>query len=1199
MRLVPKLLIVALALSLSITAVQWQDARAQPAPPLNFAILWHMHQPLYKNVATDEYLMPWVRDHGPNEYLDHPKLLAQYPNISLTFNLVPSLIFQMEDYAYNDSVDNHIKLARMDYATLDDVNRTLVAREFIRLAPWYYNSAANPYFDQYAIYPRLQVLVTKVGQDPLSLTDQELRDLTTIYFLRQISIPYVLGEYDVADTNDTIVQLMQQGSGFTLADTETVLSIQREIMKQVVPAYKAVQDSGQAEIVTTPYYHPISPLLMDDTIPSADGVHDVTKGTWENDTRFQYERAARFYEARFGIPPNGTWNSEGAISESIVPAMNDTGFRWSVSDEKVLNNSVLGGSKVGQSTSNKTKVYTVTVDGKSADFVFRDTEVSDRVSFRYGGMSTAEAVQDFMSLLQDRHDDLSDAERPRSVFVLAADGENWMFLAGYPNNGRDFLHAIYENMTQAQDDGWLNTVSLTDFIDGLSPSDKVALDSLHAGSWIDANFDTWSGEEDEQVGWARLAAARNAVVAYTLQTEGREFVDPSSSPEVKAAWEGILAAEGSDWFWWYGDDQDSGDDGNFDVLFKEHLRTAYDAIGVSPPRYVTARWGPSASADRIDTGILEPTLDGLASPGEWDNSSLYSKAVTGQELMLIEELYVGYDFTSLYAQVVLNGDPRDLIGTEGRELELYISKPVRFGFNNMQLNMNRYGVNFTTRNGDTLFEWPTYYRVRLVFSQAFSSGEVPAALWNGTEAPAENWWGDGPYKFKKRIEGAAWIGDVIEISLPLLEFEVGGGETLRLAAVTANETGDVDLLPSDPVEIKFPIPPTGPPLAVFEDPVGDDTGDGDYTYPLAQDFQCSDGQYCDVLFDMTHVAISETPVSVTFTFGFVDVGRNVWNGPNGFSFQIVNIYVDTDRIPGSGQVNLLEGPAARVNASFAWEVAVQAAGWSDSRTFVTYDSDVTQRLSSGLVVTRQEGTHNITIIVPKKLFPGGSPSDWGYVFVSGSQDGFGPGWWRDVIGIEGIWVGGGGAAHNRDPRIYDAITPEGVNQAAMLGGYTSTTFAELEGVTVPGGAPPEPPVAPNKAPTLSGMKVTPEEGDANTPFTFEVRYADHDGDDPSFVRIFLDNESREMSYVGGSNATGAVFRYTTALGAGDHSYRFAADDGQGEENSLVETATFTIAVRAPPFFSGATVAIIIGGVGAAVAVVLVLMYFMFWREKEA
>lgn len=1168
---------------------------------LNLAIIWHMHQPLYRNELSGEYDLPWVRDHGPSQYLDHPKILAGYPGVNLTFNLVPSLIWQIEDYAYNNAVDNHINLARIDLATATTEQRRQIASEFIRLAPWHYTDVSggrvmNPWYDTYPVWPRLNYLVNQVGAVGADgMTDQELQDLETIFFLHQVSMPFVEGDYNLAERNDTILQLLSKpgGTGFTQADTETVLAIQREIMKQIVPAYAAVRATGQAEIITTPYYHPISPLLMMDGVPADDGVRTIPKATWENDTREQYRRGYQDYVDHFGAPPMGVWNSENAVSEAIIPPMVDTGFQWTVSDQGVLYKSNVSAGQVGRSVDNQTAVYTITVDGRTANILFRDQDLSNKVSFGWGGRTTQEAVDEFEAILLSRLENMSDPDN--SLLTIAADGENWMFLAGYPNDGRDFLNALYQRLLDLQAAGWVRTWTVEDFL-AKSGLVKRPLSFLATGSWDGTNsLQTWQGEEEEQVGWARLVRARQAVVDFTIATEGRDFVDPvSSTPEVKAAWEAVFAAEGSDWFWWYGRDQDSGADGQFDILFKEHMRAAYLLASATPPVDVTTRWGAAATPASPSAGPKEIVLDGAAGAGEWSNASRYTKTVSGGERLLIKDLYVGFDYSTLYVRVDINGDPGPSAWPVGDDLDLYVSQPIFTALNDMETNLNRYALNFATATGDHSFEWGAGHRFRILFDQALSSGLTNWALFK--PQTSSDFLGTGAYVFQYRKTDQAAVVSTIEVAIPLADLGAAGGDILRVVAVTSRSSADVDILPSGPAEAWVPIAPPGPPIASFEDPVGDDTGDGDFSYPLASDFKYLNGQHAgDKLWDMTWFNISENPVAVQFTIGFADIGTNQWNAPFGFSFQIVNIYIDTDRVPGSGHTSMISGPNAQVPSNFSWETMASVGGWGQT-LFVTNDPGAGSFQQSGVTAVADGSRHSVSVTVPKKYIAATDPDPrtWGYVVVSGSQDGFGVGFfWRAVAITAETWKGGGGSLSGKNPNIYDAILPDWAGQVGVLGGYTDTQLARVPGVVVQE----TPPVVPqNHRPSLRDARVTPETGDASTAFRFSVTYADEDGDDPAEVNLVLDGQPQGMVYIGGLNRTGAIYRLEMSLVAGTHSYYFSADDGNGTANTTAQTVESTLAVAAAGLDPGLLA--LVGGGAVAVVAVLVAMFILMRRRRK-
>ena len=124
------------------------------------------------------------------------------------------------------------------------------------------------------------------------------------------------------------------------------------------------------------------------------------------------------------------------------------------------------------------------------------------------------------------------------------------------------------------------TVTPTEFING--KGDFPELSEIAVGSWIDGTLSTWAGEEDESLGWKRLVEARKSLVEF-------EIANPTH-PGLPTAWESLYIAEGSDWFWWYGLDQDSGYDELWDLLFKTHLSNIYRAVDLDLPVYLQDIW---------------------------------------------------------------------------------------------------------------------------------------------------------------------------------------------------------------------------------------------------------------------------------------------------------------------------------------------------------------------------------------------------------------------------------------------------------------------------------------------------------------------------------------------------------------------------------------------------------------------------------
>src|ERR1022692_4265058 len=80
-------------------------------PRIHLCFLWHMHQPFYKDLASGEYKLPWTRMHALKDYYGMVRILEEFPKIKQTFNLVPSMMAQVEEYAAGLARDPFLDLA--------------------------------------------------------------------------------------------------------------------------------------------------------------------------------------------------------------------------------------------------------------------------------------------------------------------------------------------------------------------------------------------------------------------------------------------------------------------------------------------------------------------------------------------------------------------------------------------------------------------------------------------------------------------------------------------------------------------------------------------------------------------------------------------------------------------------------------------------------------------------------------------------------------------------------------------------------------------------------------------------------------------------------------------------------------------------------------------------------------------------------
>ena len=1042
--------------------------------PINLAIVLHMHQPYYKNIETDFYELPWVRVHGSHEYIDSPGILGQYPGTNVTYNIVPSLIEQLEDYSDPETMDMHLDLALSDWPVdqqgfvsdypndVDEWNLSVMMFEYFRIQPWVYDvdpghetqgwmSAASSSYGELRdardnvdrSFVRDYIPSAGEGASPKSsiiFHPQKLLDLTVLFHLFQNSGPLVLGEYDYLLENpaesEEMQDLFKKTAPYTVQDLHTVITYQREQMLNVMPLYSNLANSSQVELTTTPRYHPILPLLampgwtLDDGVP-------VEKTSWIDDVEMQIEEGLSVFEQSTGIRPSGMWPSEQAVSQTIVGPMVSEGISWAISDKQVLAKStkLSGGFPSQSSTVDIATPWIVSTEGVGEMvMVFRETGLSDSIGFQYGDMDPNDAVADFISKVEQRRDDLIDSGRDPSEHLLtvAADGENWLFMSGFGNtdNGREFLHLWFDAL---QDHPSIRTMTPGQFISEKGVENLPRLSNLGTGSWVMGDLNTWAGELEETIGWHRLVAARQAYVSALAE-------DPSN-PGLEEARHALMAAQGSDWFWWYGADQDSGDDSQFDALFRGHLRTIYHSLGLDLPADLLDLSRNVEVPQRVSTGIMEPLYDGHEFPGEWDRAAEYDVESDGG-IMDITSFEVGFDAASIHIKLGLENidDFLDLgANVEGTpHVQIYFMEP------NAQDN-NVAQANFHTYYGREPLGMPTTKMLWLDFEDI---GEDGGMSYNSFSSV-------GGERWKLEEQGASGLvvaSDVLEIVVPWSEAGLEPNGFTRIRAVSslyesrsAGGGADWEMAPGLPALITMPNLEKWVKVLDMSDPIGDEKGDGDYTYPQSGDFSPGKG-----LFDLEHVTIEHSSWNVRFTIKMVEV-TNGWNMLSGWSHANIQIYVDSE---SGGETDLLDGTFARTAENWGWESAVMLVG-EPAPVYALKDGS-SNRIVSGIEAFGDETSDTIVATISKNIIDGDIASSR-FLIVVGSQDGYGFGKLRAVDENPSTWTAGGGAPPNPSdginyhPTIWDILLPPNEDQEAMLGSYDvdEKRRAELTGVGLP------------------------------------------------------------------------------------------------------------------------------------------------------
>jgi alpha-amylase/alpha-mannosidase (GH57 family) len=448
----------------------------------------------------------------------------EFPDIHQTFNLVPSLILQLEEYARGEARDPLFNLAFTPAEDLDAASRALVARKFF---PVPVKTMVEP-------YPRYAELL---GRRYEKLTDQEIRDIQVLWTLVWM------------DEERRPARLVAKGRDFNLVEQASLRDMVLETLREIVPAYRRHQDEGSIEISTTPFYHPILPLLVNSRVDDP-GV--PIEFQFPEDALEQLQRARAFMQERFGRAPRGLWPSEGSVSDAMSELVAKAGFEWMATDEGILSK-----SGVPIYDGNRHRLYRPYRRNNLTVF-FRDRTISDLIGFHYMHGAARDSAADLLRRLKEVPTD--------SHVSIILDGENpWDY---YASSGRDFLKFVFEGIRQEPS---LEAVTLSEAQRRVQPE---PLNWLAPGSWAGANFGIWMGHPEDHEAWSWIVRARAALMSQK---------GVASDDQWTQAHEELLVAEGSDWMWWFGSDFTSDEDAVFDALFRRHIGNIYRLLGLPEP----------------------------------------------------------------------------------------------------------------------------------------------------------------------------------------------------------------------------------------------------------------------------------------------------------------------------------------------------------------------------------------------------------------------------------------------------------------------------------------------------------------------------------------------------------------------------------------------------------------------------------------
>lgn len=616
---------------------------------IDVVFLWHMHQPYYVNPVTKTAMMPWVRLHAVKGYLDMITVARRYPDVKLNFNVTPVLAKQLLELQDGSTTDLWAERSRKPANLLTQEDKSRLLEDFFKIN-W------NNLIEPYARYHELLELRGK-GYDLGTLKEcvrlfeeSDYRDLQTWYNLAWCG-------FSACQQYPELNQLKAKGRHFTEEEKNRVLDIHFEIVGKILDLYREAQESGQIEITTTPFYHPIMPLVYNTDFAQRcmPGRQLPPRFQAPDDVRAQLRLAQETHKHCFGTPAKGLWPSEGSVCPELIPLFKEAGFEYFLTDEEVLFRSLDQDPAWAGKKADHLELFQLWQcrhgDAQIQAF-FRERPLSDFVGFTAAGQPPHQAVEHLIHHLEHL-DEVVPHEN--GIVSVVLDGENaW---EAFADGGEGFLNLLYQRISESDR---LRPMRLNEVSNQAPP--KHTLSHLHTGSWISGNFDIWIADPEENQGWEWLSKTRAFL-------ESRQKGGTISPEILEKAWMEIYAGEGSDWFWWYGPDFQTDCDYLFDELFRMHLKNVYLLLEETAPEYldfpIRKRGTPSRHISPVS--FITPEL-GKEAVGfyDWLGSGYMNLQASGAGTMfqgdsIGREFYFGFNDKTFFFRLETSGEWPDTI----------------------------------------------------------------------------------------------------------------------------------------------------------------------------------------------------------------------------------------------------------------------------------------------------------------------------------------------------------------------------------------------------------------------------------------------------------------------------------------------------------------------------------------------------------
>lgn len=610
---------------------------------LSIAFYWHMHQPVYQLNADSDYLMPWVRLHAVKDYLDMLLISEKFSRLKLNFNLVPALLDSIIDYGEKGYHDIHSRLTVTSISELTDDDKEFILNNFFdaNFSSMIYHH--EPYNNLY----QKRFASESINIDDFS--DQEYSDIMAWFNLSWIDPMY---KNRFPDELPELKRLIDKECNYTLEDRLEIIEIHRKIIRMIIPTYREFLEQGKIEITTSPYYHAILPILLDvkaaqKNLSSPDLT--LTDLKMADDAKLQTKYALDRIEELFGKRPSGIWPSEHCISSQELDLFKELGVNWTISDEGILASSIdfefiRDFKGYLEDPYFLMKSYEYKTKNSNINLIFRDSVIPNLISFEYANHDPKIAAGDLYDRIKVIQNKLQSSPDDNHLLTIAMDGENcW---ENYLEDGEIFLNTLYSLI---EEDESVETVLISDYLNNEKHHRK--LNKIHPGSWINKSFQLWVGEPVKNLAWNYVKQVKDDLNLFIKSNPNHKNLDD--------AYRELMIAQGSDWFWWYGEPNDSGQDHIFDYIFREHLKNVYRYFGFEPPNYLNS---PLISIftkpSRYPKSSITPKIDGNDGEDdeEWINAGCINMpdGPVLQENKLFDKICYGADENNFYLRLFLN-----------------------------------------------------------------------------------------------------------------------------------------------------------------------------------------------------------------------------------------------------------------------------------------------------------------------------------------------------------------------------------------------------------------------------------------------------------------------------------------------------------------------------------------------------------------